>query len=48
MSDLRCTKCEMTATYADAHEADVRKTCGSEIVGADKHVGGEKHDWIET
>jgi hypothetical protein len=29
MSDLRCTKCGIERSYADANIADLRKTCGS-------------------
>lgn len=54
---LRCTKCGMTAGYADAFEADCYKTCGGdsiahEVVSESGYVRysygpGETHDWID-
>jgi hypothetical protein len=29
MSDLKCTKCGIERSYADANIADLRNTCGS-------------------
>ena len=30
MSDLKCTKCGIERSYADANIADLKKTCGSD------------------
>jgi len=59
MSDLNCTECGMTASYADANIADLRRSCGegndgvpseTETAGGSvRYVySGSKHDWIET
>lgn len=54
MSDLKCTKCGMEASFADATIADRVKSCGSddtlsEITAGDGSVKyvyeGQKHDW---
>lgn len=49
MSDLVCTKCGETASYADANIADIQQTCGGTYApksGAGTHVGGDEHDWV--
>lgn len=56
MSDLKCTKCGMEASFADADIADMRKTCGEGNDGVpdeieDEHGyvryswSGEEHNW---
>lgn len=53
MSDLKCQKCGMTASYADANIADLRETCGSVLQPENTTrrgtaIGGEKHNWVEN
>lgn len=52
MGELTCTKCGMEASYADANNADIRRTCGVEATpeNANEHggYGGEKHRWVDT
>jgi hypothetical protein len=49
MSDLKCTKCGVEKSYADANIADLRETCGSTKNTPNKYgrYDGEEHDWIE-
>jgi len=52
MSDLRCTKCGIERSYADANIADLRRTCGVDFGRVRRpndrgSYGGEKHDWVE-
>lgn len=52
MTDLECTKCGATASYADANIADSLRTCGGDNVVRHTAVGavqdGEKHNWREV
>jgi len=52
MSDLKCTKCGATASYADANIGNIRRTCGATLSPDNTTKrgtarGGEKHNWIE-
>jgi len=53
MADLRCTKCGTTASYADAHIADLRETC-EDTRSVDTPDGPRtttvpaKHNWVEA
>jgi hypothetical protein len=49
MSDVKCTKCGVEKTYADANIADIRKTCGAEkdTPNESGRYDGEEHDWVE-
>lgn len=52
MSDLRCTKCGIERSYADANIADLRRTCGVDKGRTRPNergsFGGEEHRWIEV
>jgi len=50
MSDLRCTKCGIERSFADANIADLHRTCGASLGPGNTTdhgtaIGGEKHDW---
>jgi len=51
MSDLRCRKCGMEASFADANIADIERSCGVEAEPSNANragrYGGERHDWFE-
>ena len=53
MSDLVCTECGETATYADASIKDSLRTCGSDLE-TEEHTAtgpvqsGSKHTWVEA
>jgi hypothetical protein len=52
MTDLRCTKCGIERTFADANIADLHRTCGSSLEPGNvtdygTAIGGEEHDWEE-
>lgn len=53
MSDLKCTKCGTTASYADASIADLRRTCETTRRvetpdGSRKVTVDAKHNWVDA
>lgn len=53
MSDLKCTKCGIERSYADANIADLRQTCGADLTPGNTTergtaAGGDEHDWVEA
>lgn len=51
MSDLVCTECGATASYADASISDSLRSCGGDRTVRDTAVGpvqnGSEHEWVE-